>query len=217
VSAVKNVGDAFDTSLNNGLRPNPTIQRIAFETLQLHHFNLDVTIASKLGDKTSGWRVPDFWFQPYDNGAGNQAAGSDCVSGAIYVNLAVSLTGVSPDSSVKLYTAPQPQIPAPDYTVPVEFTQEWRGKTNPALAEDDFVVSLEDRSGGLNRFEACVIIKSGNTTFILPSGAGAFAYTDPKDVLKIFKQLGSYKIVGHAWIGTYATYGLKKSPTVNID
>lgn len=218
VSAVKNVGDAFDTSLNNGLRPIPTIQRIAFETLQLHKFNLKVNIASKLDDKTSGWLVPDYWFQPYNTGAGNLKNGSDCVSGAIYVNLAVSLTGVSLDSAVKRYTAPKPANPAPDYTVPVDYTQEWKGKTNPALAEDDFIVSLEDRSGGFNKFEACVIIKSGNTTFILPSGAGKLVYTDPKHVLTIFKQLGGYRIKDSSLIGIpYATYGLIPAPTVNID
>lgn len=188
-TAVPHAGQGLAAARLAANTQTPTTQRIAYQILQLHQFNLNRNPAYDTGpfDSRNYWKVPATWSGP-TTGPMILRKGSDCISGAQYTSYVSHVTGLP---NLHGFT-----ISAVEYRS--------KSEAEPKIAEignlktDPIVNATDGRKAGLftrganplfNYFEACVVVIKGQEKFYLPSGAGPVYFDHPDKVLTIFGTL----------------------------
>jgi hypothetical protein len=170
-----------------------------YETVQLHQFNLKNPIADALVGVTRGWLVPHYWTNKYPREGVDPTQwepGGDCISGAVFTNLAVHMTGVPGAVAAKNYMSKSP--PGDPYTAAEYPILEDPARRRKVGGEDQVLMHF-DRGGGANQFEGTVVYSDGIKTYYFPAGV-AVAYDKADYVLSVFVNFGWARWDGTKWV-----------------
>ncbi len=173
--AVERASAAFEEAVANSGSTNPKVARIVLELTQQHVFNLMKNVAMFTDPVEKGWLVPGSWQQEDANGK----KGSDCISGAKFVEAVVKMIGFEGVTiETKAYFAKSVAEPTKAVEGPVPFIERANGKERALLF---------DSGENHNNFEATIVLTQGDRTLYFPLGAGRLVFDHPDKVLTLFK------------------------------
>jgi hypothetical protein len=178
--------------INTPVRKKITPQRIVYELVQLHKFNLKAGVVSPGDAKTivKGWSVPGTWRFPL---AGQTDVGSDCLSGATWVNLVVSQMGLPGKVEAINFV---PELTKDGQAVKINPTKAVKGdlNTDPLATRTKNNVAqrlyLFDGKNEANAYEGTVVYtpEADKNTFYFPAGTTR-KFGSANDVLTVFVEL----------------------------
>lgn len=188
---------AKDAVKNNTVK-EPNTVRIAFQTLKLHVFNPNNEITgdnNPLKTPEYAWLVPKYWTEDYpgSHATGDSSKkGGDCISGATFTMFALYLAGIPGDINATGISA---TVAKPTKATIWTAADRTRKSALAVPVDDEWLVHI-DRNDIMNLFEAVVVITPTGSTksYFIPSGVTPpLVYTNPDDVLSVFKEFGWYK------------------------
>lgn len=168
---------------------DPKPARLVFTLLKLHQFNGKNSIVHVTENEVNenlAWLVPKYWAEVPPGGT---AAGSNCISGALFVKRAALMVGIPGKIEVKTYAA---DMLDPTKAVEILTAKDAR-KAGRVKNKDkpDQEVAMHFSGDSDNIFEATVVYTSAApvnpVTFYMPSGVNVDVVYDTKDkVLTVF-------------------------------